>query len=129
MTAQLEHANLTVTDPDATAGWMCRLFGWTVRWSGPALAGGRTVHVGTEAGYLALYRPATDLQDSDIESYARIGGLNHVGVIVPDLALAETRVRDLGFTPHSHADYAPGKRFYFHDFDGIEFELVEYPAP
>ncbi len=31
-----------------------------------------------------------------------------------------------GSQTHSHADYEPGRRFYFHDEDGIEFEVVSY---
>jgi hypothetical protein len=28
--------------------------------------------------------------------------------------------------PFAHADYAPGRRFYFLDPDGIEYEVVSY---
>ena len=34
MTAHLEHTNFTVSDTDATAEWMCDLFGWHIRWAG-----------------------------------------------------------------------------------------------
>ncbi|HBR42432.1 MAG TPA: glyoxalase, partial [Sulfitobacter pontiacus] len=30
------------------------------------------------------------------------------------------------FTPVNHADYEPGRRFYFRDHDGVEYELVQY---
>ena len=36
------------------------------------------------------------------------------------------RLRAMGYEPHSHADYEPGRRFYFDDEDGIEFEVVSY---
>jgi len=127
MTAKLEHTNLTVSDPDATAAWMGEVFGWAVRWTGPSKNGGYSVHVGGEADYLALYRPAgaaaPALGEGTLET---VGGLNHVGVVVEDLDAAEARVEAAGFTPHSHADYEPGRRFYFHDSDGIEFEVVQY---
>ncbi|MDK3016975.1 VOC family protein [Pseudodonghicola flavimaris] len=125
MTSHLEHANFTVSDPDATAAWLCEVFGWEIRWAGPAISGGYTVHVGTPAGYLALYRPANPLQPGD-DSYTRLGGLNHVGVVVEDLDTTEARVKAAGFLPHNHADYEPGRRFYFDDGDGIEFEVVAY---
>ncbi|MEZ5340556.1 MAG: hypothetical protein R2706_03655 [Acidimicrobiales bacterium] len=57
-TAVLEHANVTVSDPDKTASLLCDLFGWEVRWTGPSLAGGYTVHVGEPGNgqsYLAVY--------------------------------------------------------------------------
>ena len=31
-----------------------------------------------------------------------------------------------GYEPFSHADYEPGRRFYFLDRDGIEFEVISY---
>jgi hypothetical protein len=58
MTAHLEHANYTVSDPLKTAAWMEKLFGWHIRWQGAALGGGFTVHVGSDVHYLALYTPA-----------------------------------------------------------------------
>ncbi|PRZ49992.1 glyoxalase/bleomycin resistance protein/dioxygenase superfamily protein [Tritonibacter scottomollicae] len=61
MTATLEHANLCVSDPHKTAAWMEKIFGWHIRWQGPALNGGYTVHVGSKSSYLALYSPAEEL--------------------------------------------------------------------
>ena len=52
--------------------------------------------------------------------------LNHVGLVVDDLDAAEAVVIAAGLEPFSHADYEPGRRFYFFDWDGIEFELVSY---
>lgn len=125
MTAMLEHTNLTVSDADATAQWMCDLFGWRVRWSGPAIHGGRSVHVGSDDAYLALFTPKAP-QAPQQSNYDMVGGLNHVGLVVDDLDAMEARVEAAGFTPINHADYEPGRRFYFHDTDGIEYELVSY---
>ena len=58
--------------------------------------------------------------------YRHWGGLNHIGLVVEDLEAVETSVRAAGYTPHSHADYEPGRRFYFDDDNGIEFEVVAY---
>jgi catechol 2,3-dioxygenase-like lactoylglutathione lyase family enzyme len=128
MTATLEHANLTVRDPAATARWMHEVFGWRIRWQGPAKGDGFTIHVGGEGSYLALYRPAEAPNPARAASYDTIGGLNHVGVVVADLDVTEARVRAAGFTPHSHADYEPGRRFYFDDDNGVEYEVVSYAA-
>ncbi len=125
MTAHLEHANFTVSDVNKTAAWMSDLFGWHVRWEGPSIDGGRSLHIGTEALYLALYQPGKGTKDKP-NSYATKGGLNHIGVVVDDLDATEDRVKELGFIPKSHADYEPGRRFYFFDNDGIEFEVVQY---
>jgi catechol 2,3-dioxygenase-like lactoylglutathione lyase family enzyme len=126
MTATLEHANLTVSDPLATATWMEAVFGWHIRWQGPAKGDGFTVHIGEEATYLALFRPKEPLHDTGQPTYETRGALNHVGVTVPDLDATEKRVLAEGFETYFHADYEPGRRFYFRDRDGIEFEVASY---
>lgn len=125
MPALLEHANFTVSDPAATARWMETLFGWHVRWKGDAMDGGQTVHVGTDDRYVALYTPGEKIPPRG-SSYTTVGGLNHIAVVVDDLDATEVMVAAAGFTPRSHQDYEPGRRFYFHDADGIEFEVVAY---
>lgn len=125
--AMLEHVNFTVSDPIATANRLCDLFGWHIRWQGPAIDGGMSVHVGSNDSYLALYTPGKSV-DAKSNSYRMTGGLNHVGVVVDDLDAVEKKVIAAGLGPHSHADYEPGRRFYFHDEDGIEFEVVSYAS-
>ena len=121
---RIEHVNLTVRDADRAAALMGRLFGWTVRWEGPSLGGGRTVHVGSDTNYLALYT-APDAGYTD-DQYRKGRPLNHDGEEVDDLDAVEARVIEAGLTPFSHGDYEPGRRFYFFDADGIEFEVVSY---
>jgi catechol 2,3-dioxygenase-like lactoylglutathione lyase family enzyme len=123
--AFLEHVNVTVSDPAATAKRLCDLFGWRIRWHGDAKYGGTTYHVGSDASYVAVFS-YTDARDPAAESYETKGGLNHIGVVVDDLGAVERKVVAAGYKPHSHADYEPGRRFYFHDEDGIEFEVVSY---
>ncbi len=43
-----------------------------------------------------------------------------------DLVACEARVKEAGFIFRDHAQYEAGSRFYFHDFDGIEYEVVSY---
>jgi catechol 2,3-dioxygenase-like lactoylglutathione lyase family enzyme len=124
--ATLEHANLTVRNPARTARLMCDLFGWHIRWEGPAMADGHTVHVGTEDSYLALY--TQDGEATDPAIFAKGRPFNHIGVLVHDLDGVEARVKAAGLTPFSHGDYEPGRRFYFLDHDGIEFEVVSYAS-
>ena len=119
--ALLEHVNVTVSDPDRTADLLCRLFGWHVRWAGPAKLNGRTVHVGTDRAYVALWSPPPEMRFGEADSR-----LNHIGILVDDLDSAERQVIEAGYRPHSHGDYEPGRRFYFDGDDGIEFEVVSY---
>ena len=125
MPAQLEHANFTVSDPTATAAWMTKLFGWKIRWEGDAMAGGRTVHIGTDDHYLALYSPG-DAPERGDSSYTTVGGLNHIAVTVDDLDQTEAAIKAHGFETGNHGDYEPGRRYYFHDGYGIEYEVVKY---
>lgn len=121
---RIEHVNVTVTDPERTARLMEELFGWLVRWRGPARDGGRTVHVGTDDHYVALYTGRDARYTA--EDFAKGRPLNHVGVAVDDLDAVETRVVAAGLKPFNHDDYEPGRRFYFLDPDGIEYEVVSY---
>lgn len=123
--ARLEHANITVTDPKATAAWMGRVFGWEIRWEGPGMETGYTVHVGEKDSYLALFSFG-DTARAKTSSYHTKAGLNHVAIVVDALDEVEAKVVAEGFTPGSHQDYEPGRRFYFEDSDGIEFEVVSY---
>ncbi len=45
---------------------------------------------------------------------------------VDDLDAIEALVIAAGLTPFSHDNYDPGRRFYFFDPDGIEYEVVSY---
>ena len=124
----LEHVNVTVSDPKATAAMLIELFDWHVRWEGESMDGkGYTVHVGTEDSYVAVYTgPGEPLRAKEDASYVTRGGLNHIGVVVNDLDAVEAKVRAMGLTPGAHQDYEPGRRFYFNDPDGIEIEVVCY---
>ncbi len=123
--ARLEHVNVTVADPDASAAMLCELFDWKVRWSGAAMTSGHTVHVGNDTSYLALFSYGAADGPSQ-ESYRTRGGLNHIAVVVDDLDATEARVRSAGFLPGEVFDYEPGRRFYFVEANGIEIEVVEY---
>lgn len=125
MNARLEHANITVADPEAFAELLCRLFDWKVRWSGPALDGGRTVHVGDEDTYLALYTHDEVVETAEAR-YAATPSLNHIGVVVKDLEQVERRVTDNGLVSGNHQDYEPGKRFYIETPFAVEVEVISY---
>lgn len=125
--ARLEHVNVTVANPDQTAEMLIDLFGWRIRWSGGAIHGGRTLHVGGDDDYVAVYSgPDGSPVDPADSSYVTRGGLNHIGVVVDDLDAVEAKVRGRGYAPHSHADYEPGRRFYFHEENGVEIEVISY---
>ncbi len=124
ITPIIEHVNLTVSDNARAAALFIRLFDWRVRWEGPARDGGHSVHVGDDRFYLALYTPPADRVAAD--RFAKGQPLNHVGFLVGDIEQAKADVAAAGLEPFNHERYEPGERFYFFDWDGIEFEIVSY---
>ncbi|MEM6909102.1 MAG: VOC family protein [Pseudomonadota bacterium] len=120
---QIEHANLTVTEPERSADLFKRLLGWHERWRGKSQMGGNTIHVGDANTYLALYT-----NEEAEGGHAKGQPLNHVGLLVDDLFAAEEVVAAAGLKPFGHDNYDPGERFYFLDWDGIEFEVVSYTS-
>ena len=118
---RLEHANISVTDPERSAALLTELLGWEERWRGPSLKYGRSVHIGAEHDYIALYTG-----DHVKGEFAKGHPLNHIAFTVDDLDAAEKIVAEHGLEPFGHDDYEPGRRFYFFDWDGIEFEVVGY---
>jgi catechol 2,3-dioxygenase-like lactoylglutathione lyase family enzyme len=123
-TPRIEHVNVTVSDPDRAARLMEALFGWHERWRGPARNGGRTIHVGSDDHYVALYTDGNKAYSA--QDFSKGRPLNHIGVQVDDLDAVEAKVVAAGLRPFGHDDYEPGRRFYFLDPDGIEYEVVSY---
>ena len=117
----LEHANISVTDLERSTALLVDLLGWHKRWEGPSLNNGHTIHVGGEVDYVALYTG-----EHVTGNFAKGHPLNHIAFVVDDLDAAEEVVKRHGLDPFNHADYEPGRRFYFFDWDGIEFEVVNY---
>ena len=121
----LEHTNITVKNAKQSAQILCKIFDWKIRWSGDAIDGGTSYHIGGDASYLALYTPVK-IGAPGKSSYITPAGLNHLGIIVEDIEKVEARIIEAGYEPHSHADYEPGRRFYFREENGIEIEVVSY---
>lgn len=120
--ARLEHVNIRVSDPERSAAFFSQLCGWHERWRGPAIDDGFSIHLGTESQYIVFYAPP----GGHSGRFEKGVPLQHIGVEVDDLDAAEQIVVAAGLEPFNHADYEPGKRFYFYDWDGIEFEVVSY---
>ena len=125
--AYLEHTNITVSNPDQIAKLLVALFDWEIRWSGASMDNGYTVHVGNENSYIALYtNPTVELACKS--DHRHMLNLNHIAVVVDDLAAIEQRAKTLGLKPFNHADYEPGQRFYVMAENKLEIEVVSYAA-
>ncbi len=127
-TGKLEHVNMTVSNPQRSADLMRDLFGWHIRWEGPSMLGGHTIHVGSENQYIALYtnEDVKAANNGNGPAFRKSQPLNHVAMTVDDLDGVEQKVLAAGLEPYGHDDYDPGRRFYFFDWNGIEFEVVSY---
>ncbi len=125
--AILEHVNIAVGNPDRTAAMLSHLFDWNIRWKGLGGSGGRSIHIGTATGYIAV----SSMKNSDGTPLAHGKGrpLTHVGIEVTNLDDVERRAQEFGLTSFNHGDYEPGRRFYLLDNDGIEWEIVSYASP
>jgi catechol 2,3-dioxygenase-like lactoylglutathione lyase family enzyme len=120
----IEHVNLSVSGPEHSAEMFVALFGWHVRWQGLSALGGRTIHVGSDDHYIAVHQRSD--ADGSPCGHAKGRPLNHVGILVDDLDDIERRATAFGLIPLNHEDYEPGRRVYFFDRDGIEYEIVSY---
>ena len=98
---------------------------WHIRWEGTALNGGYSVLVGEADSYVALYAPVKIL-DHMKDTTTTLAGPNHLGVVVDDIDATEARVIAAGYEPNRHADYEPGRRFYFVAESGVEIEVAQY---
>ena len=111
---QLEHANITVTDPERSAALLKQLCGWRERWRGPSQLGGWTIHVGDETTYLAIYT-----NEKAKGGFAKGVPLNHVGLLVDDLESVD--VRAMGAALRYHEAFAPKGT-------NANFQQVEQPG-
>ncbi len=92
------------------------------RWEGPSLDKGRSIHLGTDDAYVAIHT-----SPRVTGGFAKSVPMNHIGIAVDDLAVAEEIVAEARLQPFNHGTYDPGPRsFYFRDWDGIEWEIVSY---
>ena len=85
---------------------------------------GHTLHLGTKDSYIALYTNR-EVRAAD-PMFNKGEPMNHIGVTVDDLDAVEAKVIAAGLEPFNHGDYEPGRRFYFFDWNGIEWEVVSY---
>lgn len=124
MQPTLEHINFTVTNTDVTAAILAKIFNWKIRWAGAVKDDGKTIHLGTDNTYLALYSH-TDKHSANMTTKT-IRSLNHIGIQVDDIDAIESKVKAAGLIPYNHGDYEPGRRFYFNLKEGLEIEVVSY---
>ena len=122
MTAYIEHANIEVGNLDDGVRFLRTAVPEFVVRGGGTDSGVKWVHVGTESHYVTL-------NEAPNRRLLGAGPLNHIGLVVDDVAAVKERLLLAGYKegflagPHPHR-----KRLYFLDGDGMEWEFVEYLA-
>jgi catechol 2,3-dioxygenase-like lactoylglutathione lyase family enzyme len=127
-TDQLEHANITVKDTDATARFIrVALPTWQVRGQGTMDWFGTTIdwlHVGTDTFYLALQGGG---QGDWPHWQSHATGLKHIGLVVASVDAVVARLAAAGHPVDHWGAETPSRRSaYIVSPDGLQFEFVEY---
>ena len=128
MATYLEHANITVPDIDAAITFLKVIDPrFEVRRDEICAAGYRWAHIGSGTTYIALQAPhlGSDPQSS-LQTYKNFG-INHLAWVVDDFDAVVQRLEESGYSkgiPVEPEKYR--KRAYYYDFEGFEWEIVEY---
>lgn len=118
--AYLEHANLTVTDLNATIKFIQLALPDFVKRGEGMYNGRKWVHIGTQDSYLAI-------NEDPGHNPVQRRPLNHLGIVVQDVNAVVDRLVDAGFHRSSQRYEHPYRvREYFEDTQGTEYEFIEY---
>ncbi|MBB1312858.1 VOC family protein [Aliivibrio sp. SR45-2] len=127
---QFEHANITVPNIDAAIAFLLNAApDFRVKIDQTPVGSYRWAHVGNDEYYFALQEPkdATSSQDTR-KPYHNIG-VNHIGMIVDNLDHLQEKLLALGYEQNGLVTQEKhGRRTYFYDKAGFEWELVEYDS-
>ena len=124
---RLEHANVSVHDPEAITRFMLAAFpDYRIRGEGLDDGGRLWRHVGDDESYVALQAVP---QNSTRTLYGSTPGINHLGFEVDDFDALRARLESAGFRHNLLiASHAARRRIYFHDPEGNDWEFVEYTS-
>ena len=127
MNAQLEHANLCVSDIDRMIKFLqSALPDFVIRNDETDTDGDRWVHIGNDKTYIA-FNNSTQKDLSDWAPYSGKPGVNHLGYMVDSVEQVRNRLRAAGYIESTVENIHPfRKRLYFYDPEGRDWEFVEY---
>ena len=125
---RLEHANICVKDIDEALTFL-KAIDPNVRILADKTpdTGTRWVHVALGDDYLAVEGPHDPTKPSALHNRYQNFGINHLGLVVDDLAAAKARLEEAGYAETHIPELHPARhRRYFLDGSGLEWELVQY---
>ncbi len=125
---KLEHANLVVTDINATLQFVQTAFPeWVIRGKGEMNWHGKPrnwVHIGSDDTYLTL-NDNGEGENRNLSGHTP--GLAHLGFVVEDLDALVSRLQAKGYEIDIEgAEHPFRKNVYFLDPAGFQFEFIEY---
>ncbi|PQJ89929.1 VOC family protein [Aliivibrio sifiae] len=125
---QFEHANITVPNIDAALAFLLNAApDFRIKADQTPENSYRWVHVGNESCYFALQEPNDPLTAKDTRRPYQNISINHIGMIVDDLDNIQLKLLALGYEQNGNITQEKhGRRIYFYDKSGFEWELIEY---
>ena len=126
--AYLEHANITVPNVDEAVKFLQLVEPtFSIRHQGVGSDGIRWLHLGDDDHYFALRDAPEDTADERAVHDMYHVGINHLGVVVDDIAAVTTRVKSAGYHELGPGEDHPfRRRAYFLDGAGFEWEFIQY---
>ena len=122
----LEHANITVSNLQRSVEFFQTAFPeFKIRGGDNGQESKEWLHLGDDNTYLALS------QGKEKKGYnpydTKSNGINHLGFVVQDIDDVVGRLLDAGYErTYPRTKHKARIREYFRDFDGNEFEFIEY---
>jgi catechol 2,3-dioxygenase-like lactoylglutathione lyase family enzyme len=120
----LEHANITVNDPQESIKFFQTAFPhFKIRGGGHGLR--EWVHLGDDNTYIAINKAKLDDLKVD-KNYDKIG-INHIGFVVQDVEEIAKNLINQGYQRDFPKEVEQFRiRDYFADADGNQFEFIQY---
>lgn len=122
-TATINNIKLSVFDANETAHRLCGIFGWKIKWSEKTKNNKESIHVGNESSMLSIFSLGKTTK-AECRVNNSQPGVNHIGILVDNLAEVENRINALGYKTYAYENNAHGSRFFFLDSNNIEFEVI-----
>jgi catechol 2,3-dioxygenase-like lactoylglutathione lyase family enzyme len=122
----LEHANITVSDLSKSVAFFQTAFpDFNVRGGNEGQQSKEWLHLGNDSTYLALTQGTSETGYNPYDT--KSNGINHLGFVVNNVSALAERLLAAGYErTYPQTDHAARIREYFRDFDGNEFEFIEY---
>jgi hypothetical protein len=121
----LEHANLTVVDPQDTVKFLTAAIpAWSIRGQGEYENTEIWFHVGDDSQYITIQSGGVGNAQDWTDRWT---GVKHLGIHVPSLDELVARLTKAGYQlDHYGGEHPHRKSVYYMENNNMQFEFVEY---